>query len=160
MAGRKPKPTSRLKLHGTFRTDRRYKSEPVPDVVIPQRPRFLKGEAKKEWNRLASKLAKQRCLTDWDRAVFATYCQHWAEFVDITRKLSKEKEERYTVKTVGNNDVLNPLLSARNRAFQNMLKAAVEFGLSPSSRTRIATNPEQERRDPFAALMNRKANAG
>ena len=60
--GRPRKPTAILKLHGTDRGDRRYSGEPDPEVSIPDRPKFLKGEAKKEWDRIAPKLEKKTVL--------------------------------------------------------------------------------------------------
>lgn len=141
--GRPRKPTAQLKLCGTYRKDRRYKSEPTSKTAIPEIPKFLKNEARKEWNRLAPLLAKSRCLTEWDRSLLAAYCFEWGIYAGLcSRKISKPE-----------------LLRARNKAFQNFTKAAIEFGLSPSSRTRIAVRPKEEKTDPFQTLLNRGKNA-
>ena len=152
--GRPRKPTATLKLHGSYRKDRRYKSEPVPPTAIPNRPKFLKGEAKKEWVRITLLLAKQKCLTELDRALLAAYCFEWGVYAALCKSVKE-----YGSITINGNVTQSPLLTARNRALKNLKELATEFGLSPGSRTRIATNPASEA-DPFAALMKRRANAG
>ena len=153
--GRPRKPTVTLKLHGTYREDRRYKSEPVPETAIPKKPTFLKGEAAKEWKRIAPLLSKSKCLTEWDRSLLAAYCFEWGIYVALCKSVKE-----YASITINGNVIQNPLLSARNRALKNFKGIAVEFGLSPSSRTRISTNPNEEEIDPFAELMKRRKNVG
>ena len=157
--GIKPKPTALLKLHGTYRDDRRYGDEPTPPVMIPDRPAWLKGLARKKWERLAPLLAKQKCLTEQDEDMLATYCQFYKQLVEITRKLKKA----YLSITLMGNVKVSPLLSAQLKVSKQMVGIATEFGLTPSSRTRIAIKPAEEK-DPFAELSKRgrkrNANAG
>lgn len=116
-------------------------------------PVFLKGEARKEWERLAPLLAQSRCLTEWDRSLLAAYCYEWAIYVNLSEKIKK-------IGDTVNDRAKSPLLSARNKALKNFKEIATEFGLSPSSRTRIATNPKDGGSSPFAALLNRSKNVG
>ena len=155
--GRPKKPTAKLKIHGTYRSDRRYDSEPKPDVYVPERPKWLVGDAKKEWYRITPILAKMKCISEADLAMLAAYCFEWGLYVALARKV---KVENLTTVTDKGNEMLSPLLNARNRALKNFKEIATEFGLSPSSRTRVATNPSEEPDNPFVAMFNRKSNAG
>ena len=158
--GRPRKPTATLRLHGTFRADRRYASEPAPETAIPNRPKFLKGEAKKEWLRITKLLQKQKCLTECDRALLAAYCLEWGVYAQLARRVTSIDD--YVSVSEKGNEFLNPLVTARNRSLKNLSALAVEFGLSPSSRTRISTNPAAEQSDQFGALLQRqrRSNAG
>lgn len=51
--------------------------------------------------------------------------------------------------------LIHPLVSIRNEAWKRVLRAAAEFGLSPSSRTRISIPVEgpESRGNPFLELM-------
>ena len=154
-AGRPPKPTNKLKLHGTFQPCRRNKTEPTPEVVIPERPKFLKKEAKKEWNRIAPLLEQQRCLTEIDRALLSAYCMEWQIYVELCRKI-----KQHTIYTISGNLVQDPQIAIKNKALENLRKLAAEFGMSPSSRTRIAVTPAAKEENPFAKLINQKKNVG
>jgi P27 family predicted phage terminase small subunit len=152
--GRPRKTTKQLKLHGTFRKDRRFEGEPEPDTDIPERPKWLKGEAKKEWNRMTPLLAKMKCVTCWDRSMLALYCHWWGVYVMLARKIKKADD--VVVFTTNGNEVQNPLFTAMNRASKNCKEAAMEFGLSPVARTRLNVE-KKEHENAFMAILNRKA---
>ena len=57
-AGRKPKPTNLRLIQGTFRQDRAKPSEAKPQDVIPPCPKFLQGEARKQYQKTAKKFAQ------------------------------------------------------------------------------------------------------
>jgi len=152
--GRPKTPTAQLKIHGTFRRDRRYDDEPMPEVGIPERPKFLKGPARKEWDRITPILLEMRCITDADMAMIAAYCFEWGLYATLAKKV---KYVDLIVTTINGNEILNPLYNARNRALKNFKELASEFGLSPSSRTRIKATTEPGKQNPFAALMGGNA---
>ena len=133
--GRPRTPTNTLKLHNTFRKDRRNVGEPEPNIEIPERPKWLTGEGRREWERIAPLLARMKCLTEWDRSMLAAYCFEWGMYVMLCRKTKKLKDT--VVYTTNGNEVQNPLLTARNRALKNWKELAIEFGLSPSARSRL-----------------------
>jgi len=136
-------------LQGTFQPCRRYKDEPTPRVDIPDKPTFLKGEAAKEWNRITPLLAAQKCLTEWDRSLIAAYCFEWGVYVQLCKTV---KIEDISLETILGNRMANPLFNARNKALKNMKEIATEFGLTPSSRTRLSVS-EAEKENPFEKLL-------
>lgn len=162
--GKKPDPTAMLKLRGTYRKDRRSADEPIPDGGMPERPKFLTGPAKIEWERLAPLLYEKGVLTTWDLAAFTMYCVELGEYVSLCRAIKKAKDgktdmqSRYTSKTSKGGECLAVLVQARFKALAACRSMATEFGLTPSSRTRIKTGDKQAD-NAFAALANKHKSA-
>jgi len=154
-SGRRPTPTAQLKLRGSYRRDRHGQrdSEPSPPAKLPDRPRWLTGEARREWERLGPLLAEQGLLTEWDRSLFSMYCQEWKTYVTVCRNL--RTPEDCTVLTTKGNVTQHPLVGLKNRTYQNLLRIAAEFGLSPSARTRLHVQSAEET-DPLTELLNRR----
>ena len=73
-----------------------------------------------------------------DDAALAAYCQAFERFVEAERKI---RQSGLLIKTTGGNVIQNPLVGVANRAMEIMHKFLTEFGLTPSSRTRVAANP-------------------
>ena len=78
MAGRKPKPTVLKKLEGN------------PGKGMPDCPKWLLPEAKKEWERLCVKLSEIGVLTEIDMAAFAAYCQSYARWKEAQEHIDSE----------------------------------------------------------------------
>ena len=136
MAGRKPKPTALKKLEGDRGKGRRplNEREPIPPKGGVKCPAWLLPEAKKEWKRLAPALEAMGVLTRADTAAFASYCQAYARW--------KEAEEFITqhgtiVKTPSGYWQQVPQVSIAQTYLKIMNKFAEQFGLTPSSRSRI-----------------------
>jgi P27 family predicted phage terminase small subunit len=134
MRGRKPKPTNIKKLEGC-RADRINKNEPQPKLGKVSCPGWLMPEAKKEWERIAGDLEVMGLLTQVDQAAFAGYCQSWAKYLEAEKLL--DKEGTVIVSAKGNVNA-NPAIWISSSSLKQMLKFAVEFGLTPSSRGRIS----------------------
>ena len=141
--GRKKKPTAALKLTGTFQKCRRLDDEPTPDVCIPKMPTFLKGEAAKEWKRITVLLAERKCVTEWDVAALAMYCQEWGKYVMVNKTFNTD---------IG---VIN-MLGESTKILKNVKTMLVEFGLTPSSRASLSMG-KADTNNAFAKLMKQKA---
>ena len=63
MAGRKPKPTALKKLEGNPGKRKLNTKEPMPGKGMPDCPKWLLPEEKKEWERLCEKLSEMGVLT-------------------------------------------------------------------------------------------------
>jgi len=136
--GRKKKPTNLKKLQGTYRKDRALKDEFNPEIVIPPMPEHLSEHAQKEWKRLAPQLFANGLLSDVDMATFAAYCQYYGRWVEAEEKL---KERGELIDTTPNGmEQQHAYIGIANKAMAGMLKAAGEFGFTPSSRTRVSGN--------------------
>lgn len=129
-----PKPTALRVIEGNPGKRPLPPNEPKPMVAAPSCPKHLKPKAKAEWRRISKQLLKLGLLTQVDRAVLAAYCQSWARWVEAEEEVAKRGD---VVATTKGNWIQNPYLSVANKAREAMTKLAAEFGMTPSSRTRV-----------------------
>ena len=132
--GRKPTPTAIKMLEGNPGKRPLNTKEPKPAKKAPSCPKWLEPEAKKEWRRLAKQMEQIGILTEVDMAAFAGYCQAYARW--------KEAEEFITqhgsiVKTPSGYWQQVPQVSIAQTYLKIMNRFAEQFGLTPSSRSRI-----------------------
>ena len=139
MRGRKPKPT-RLKELGGAEKRRINQNEPKPEISIPDCPGFLAEEAVLEWNRVTLELSVLGVLAQIDRAALAAYCQVWARWAKAEGELNEHGEVTLTDKGY---EIQNPYLAIANKCLKKMREYLVEFGMTPSSRSRISGVPKK-----------------
>ena len=142
--GRKPKPTAMKILEGNPGKRALNLKEPRPDKKMPKCPEWLEDEAKAEWGRLATPMFNLGLLTELDMATFATYCQAYARWKEAEEFISQHGSLIKT-KTGFWQQIPQVSISRSNQAM--MIKAAAEFGLTPSSRSRLiagGANLEEE----------------
>ena len=157
--GRPPKPTALKRLAGNPGKRKLNDLEPEPRREMPGCPRWLTGEAKKEWRRMARDLYDAGLLTTVDRAALAGYCVAWATFYEAQTELQKTGVSM-VIMTSNGNAVMNPWLGVRNRALDEMRRFLVEFGMTPASRSRVKraeTNEEQSLADILFAGVTEDA---
>jgi P27 family predicted phage terminase small subunit len=150
MAGRRPKPTKLKLLQGTQRSDRLNRREPDPKSEIPSCPKHIQGESRREWKRITKELGALGLLTRVDRAAIAAYCDAYGRWTEAASKLS---EKGLLVKAPSGYPILNPYLSIINSALDQMRKFLTEFGMTPSSRTRINVAKKSEDEDDAARFF-------
>lgn len=132
--GRKPKPTAIKVLEGNPGKRELNLYEPKPDKKMPKCPDWLEDEAKAEWKRLAKNLNELGLLTELDMAAFASYCQAYARWMEAEEFISQHGT---IVKTKTGYWQQVPQVSIAHSNQKIMMQAASEFGLTPSSRSRI-----------------------
>lgn len=151
------KPTKIKELEGNRGKRQLPTHEPNPTNAMPACPSFIKGAARKEWQRLAPELLILGLLTRVDRAALAGYCIAWGQLEEVEqelarmkrsgRDLAKLKKRNPAMKvdisngmvsiTSNGNAIIEPLLSVRKQAMEQMHKFLTEFGMTPASRTRV-----------------------
>jgi len=139
MPGRKPKPTELKKLEGNPGRRPLNENEPKPDLADITLPRGkLPKEGQNLWKKLAPRLLDLGILTEVDLPAFEMMCLHYAlardafEVVDKLGLFVKDRE---------NAPRKNPamqLFRDNSAAFKAYM---IEFGMTPSSRSRIEANP-------------------
>ena len=137
--GPKPLPTQLKLARGSRRVTDHL--EPKPQVVRPTRPAHLSRTARSEWDRIAPELERLGLLTKLDRAALAAYCQAYGRWVMAEKEAAVHG---LVVKTKDGNLIQNPYLSIANKAMRQMHEFLVEFGMSPSARTRVAVTPRTD----------------
>ncbi len=83
-------------------------------------------------------------VTIIDKDALAMYCVIFIRWLKA-EKMVREKGE--IIKTAAGNIIQNPYLSIANRALEQLGKLSAEFGMTPSSRSRVkveALDAEQE----------------
>ncbi len=113
-----------------------------PEVASPEPPEHLSAEGRAEWDRISAELEGLGLLTRIDRAALAVYCQAWGRWVDAERQLVAEGSEGLTVVTPSGFQRPSVWLVISERAVEQMHKFLIEFGMTPSSRTRLGRSPK------------------
>ena len=135
--GRPAKPTAVKRLTGNPGKRPLNEREPQPRRALPPCPRWLSKAAKAEWRRMAGELYDAGVLTTVDRAALAGYCTAFARWQEAEVVVNAKG---MVVKTVNGNLIQNPYLAIANRAMDDMRRFAVEFGMTPASRTRVVAS--------------------
>jgi P27 family predicted phage terminase small subunit len=167
---RKQLPTKLHILKGTYRSSRHGNiDEPEPNVTtsLLTPPKWLDKDAKREWRNEAPMAVRLGILTEADVMMFSDICILQARLkhaygmipkfdehvVDQAKKSGKEWP--FPMIRPGAKGALahNPYISIYNRCLLELNKMRAEFGLTPSSRSKIRI-PKQENDNPFAALAN------
>jgi P27 family predicted phage terminase small subunit len=161
MPGPAPKPTALKKLEGNPGKRTLPFNEPRPAASMPACPAFIKGAARKEWQRLAPELYQLGLLTRIDRAALASYCLNYGRWEDAEKRLAKLARKStdkmaYLYRTTNGNLILNPLLTVSKQAMELMHKFLVEFGMTPASRSRIVIEKYKEE-DPLDEILDNAA---
>lgn len=144
--GPSPTPTATKILMGNPGKRPINENEPKPEKPkrCPSPPKWLAPEAKKEWRRVAPYLFRVGLLTEADLTALSVYCQNVAVFMDASVRLANEGP---VVDNGKGQKVRNPAQASAASA-ANIIKAfCAEFGLTPSSRTRMQIPGEPERND-------------
>mgnify|MGYP000858287196 FL=1 len=153
--GRKPKPTALKVLEGNPGKRPLPQNEPKPKPIAPERPTWLTGEGKKMWDRLAPELERLGLLTAIDGEAFAAACQCWKIYVDCQKYLKKHGlTYTYTNKAGAENEIERPQVKIAQKALDQFRAFCSEFGLTPSSRTRIEVKPLEGEEDLMEALLS------
>lgn len=181
--GRKPAPTPLKILRGT-RSDRVAKAEPRAPSGRPKPPAHLDKVARAEWRRLVPILERMGVLTQAEGGALAVYCVAYSRWVTACRAIEAEseaaaeslgrffgddegrpaKDPRIVAATgllestgLGGTKV-SPLVHICQQAEAEMLRTLAEFGCTPSSRSRVKAQGE-EQADALGEFLKRKGRA-
>lgn len=140
MRGRKPRPTHLKLVTGNAGRRPLNRREPRAVPALPEPPAHLSTAALEEWKRLAPELARLGVLTSLDRAALAGYCQAYADWIEAEAKL---RQHGKLMRGHRGRLVKSPYVRLRDSALVLMLKFSAEFGLTPSSRSRVVAAPPE-----------------
>jgi len=153
--GRKPTPTALRVLRGNPGKRPLPPNEPTPDaarVDLPA-PDWLPDEGRAEWTRIVPLLAKNGLLTELDTVALAAYCAAFAEWREASAMI---KKFGMVIKAPSGYPIPSPYGPIASKAFARMRLLLVEFGLTPSSRTRVArATPKLEPTNPLERFIRR-----
>ncbi|MCA1452153.1 phage terminase small subunit P27 family [Bradyrhizobium sp. BRP22] len=161
--GAKPKPTALKLLRGVPGHHALPKGElhPLREETCPPPPHNIrhKADAREEWNRIAPELHRLGLLTIADYRPLSLYCLAYARWCDAEAALDEmaKDDPRFhalVVEGAMGGKVANPLVKIAATAGLHVMRYAVEFGFTPSSRTRISgTASGDEPKSKFDGLL-------
>lgn len=140
MRGRKPVPTAMKVIRGNPGRRPLNAHEPQPQAPVDLTPpAWLQEDAKIEWADKAPMLQRLGLLTEADLDAFCLYCQTFARWKAAEKKLL---EFGMVIKSSSHNGfpIVSPYLQIANKAQQQATRMLIEFGLTPSSRSRVTTS--------------------
>jgi P27 family predicted phage terminase small subunit len=145
MRGRKPIPTAIKKLRGNP-GKRKLAQELAPitpaaatDLSVPQPPKWLNDmpHALERWRTVAPLLDRMGLLSHLDLDAFEAYCVVWARWRQAEEAIAKHGPVTRTPKGYV---VQSPLIGIANKALQHVRAYEVEFGMTPSARSRVSAH--------------------
>lgn len=144
-------------------------NEPMPDPIEPQRPDYLCKAALKWWEYYVPMLLRLKVLTEADKNALTRLCDLSAQLEDASRMI--QKQGLMIQQPIYNRDGVQVMrgkkkatIAKQNPAFRIQIELEkqvralmIEFGLTPSSRTKVTktVQPEQLKRDPLGELRAR-----
>jgi len=149
MRGRKPTPTALKILRGNPGRRPLNRREPAParatDLAPPPE---LVGVAADEWRRLAPKLQALGLLTEIDDRALIAYCVTWARWLEAETEL---RDHGLVLKGKRGAPFLSPYVKIAAQSAQQLKAWIEQFGMTPSARSRVKTDPADQPADPFTA---------
>jgi P27 family predicted phage terminase small subunit len=165
--GRRPKPAAIRELQGNVGKRPINKNEPqfsgkaeMPDLIART------PEAAKEWNRVMRELAALDLVKSTDQAMLSAYCMQWARYLQAEEEISRDGQTTRVLRTDKKGEIVkidgvpvveirkHPAVTVSEGAVKLLKNFAEQFGFSPSARSRINLNPNEEKADPFETFLN------
>jgi P27 family predicted phage terminase small subunit len=147
--GPKPKPLELKVLEGN-RGHRPITTDgPLrPQVEIPDAPKYLSPDARKEWRRITTELARNNIIAKLDQHMLGMLCQAVARVVLFETALTRQTvqaieknldpETPYISRTVQGYEMQSARYQLLNREREILMKLLGEFGLSPALRAKVS----------------------
>ncbi len=147
-SGPRRKPSKTQERNGAYlvNPERRPKGEPEADLLEPEMPADLKGDAEKAWVEMTGYIRKMGILSRSDTHILALYCRAYGDYMKCQRKTNREG-------IVLSNGRRNPFDVAKRDYYNLMMRILARFGLSPSDRAGIdMSSSAGDSQDPFIKL--------
>jgi P27 family predicted phage terminase small subunit len=130
------KPTRLKLIQGVPGGQKIHDDEPQPPIraKVPRAPSHLTPKARKFWHKMAPQLHAIGLLTKVDETELEALCEAYARWREACDQV---EEFGPLIKTPSGYPVQAPYIQIANTAFTQMQKCLTEFGLTPSSRTKI-----------------------
>ena len=144
--GRKPTPTALKILTGNAGRRPIKFDQFKPKTAIPDRPRHLKGEAKKEWERITTELVQYGMVANIDRGLLAMICTTWAKYVEAEVEIEKSRKAEtggLVVKTPNEYLAQSAWLTVSNKAIEVYRALCAEHCITQATRARAVPGDGQ-----------------
>jgi len=153
MRGRKPLPSAVKQIRGNPGHRPMNPDEPKPSPLTYDPPKHLTSKAKQHWKETFKLLEGVGVLSALDADVLSLYSETKSKWVHAMEQI---KKNGYVINAPSGFPVQSPWVQIANKAFDQLMKILPEFGLSPSSRSRIKIE-KVPIDDPYLLLKQRRA---
>lgn len=151
-AGRPRKPTKLKKLTGTYQPSRNLPNEMTgPEMTSYDAPEGLSNHARKEWERIIPLMRQTGVLSSLDTSALFALCNEWGKYKEAEEKCASMG--RVVKSPTTGFPMINPYETISGQSYKRYKEMAVQFGLTPASRTKIASNPPANEQHPFEAAV-------
>ncbi len=152
--GRKPNPTKlQVDLRGDPSKRRKNTVEPQAPQGSPICPEHLQDDpiAFQEWNDICCQLEKMELLSTTDGRSLELYCLAYSKYRDAESKVKKHGD----VLLLGANKhpMVSPYYTAMNRYSDDLRKWLIEFGLTPSARSRMRVTVDRKTKNKWDGIL-------
>lgn len=151
MASPIPLPTNLKVLRGTAQPCRMNDREPKLPRRKVKMPPGLNAAEKKHWKGIAADLEEAGILTLLDTQALRLYCRAYTGWLDANQKIDQYGP---VIKNT-HGPALSPYFRLSDKYFNQLLAILREFGMTPSSRSRIRAETDKPE-DDFDAWQKKR----
>lgn len=146
MKGRKPKPSHLRVVTGNPGKRPLNANEPKPGRQRPSAPAHMSDKARETWGYVSGLLDRMGVLTEADSLALEVLCEAYADFLRARQVLKDFGSNYYETvnQTGGVMHRAHPAVAVMQDADRRIKAWLAEFGMSPSARTRVKVDGEQE----------------
>lgn len=147
--GRPPKPTAVKILEGNPGKRPLNQLEPIPPDALPSMPEYFNEYAEECWMRTSTVLYHMKLLTVADRDMMEAYCIAYATWREANEDIKKNGSVMQILHPNGEvkYEQVRPQVTIANKALDQMMKLAVQFGMTPSARSRLMVLPKEDKKE-------------
>lgn len=137
-------PTQLKIARGTLRNDRINGKEPKPIelITLPSAPDYLSDRALEIYQDLGENLISQRLLSVMDLSALVMLSVDLSLYEDCLRKILEQGSVIVVNTREGQIPKINPYHNVKKVLEDKIIKLLSEFGLTPSSRSRVSQLPK------------------
>lgn len=141
-SGRPRLPSAVKKMRGTYAKSRAAPNELQFKVSALEPPDYLDDVAAQEWRRLYPLLEEVKILTEPDLHQLGQYCEAFS--LCLSARAEYRADGLTVVSELTGTMKPHPMIAVAEKASRTMLAFAVEFGLTPASRSRVQGQPPKK----------------
>jgi P27 family predicted phage terminase small subunit len=132
-------------------------NEPKPKRGAPKCPSWLDAAAKKAWREIVPELDRIGVLTIVDRHILENYCRTWSRWRAAEDFISRHGEAFPIKDDAGKVKYIQqfPQVAITRHLLSALTKMQQELGLTPSARSRIHIEGNNEPNDKLSELLDR-----
>lgn len=154
MKGRKPKPTHLKLVTGNPGKRAINAAEPKVSRSRPSPPSHMSDKARETWGYVTGLLDRMGILTEVDALALEMLCEAYADFLAASATLRELGSDYYETTNQSGSTMYraHPALAKKQDADRRIRGWLAEFGMTPSARSRVKADGEQEE-DPAEAYF-------